>query len=193
MAAGNGIRVDVRGDFKAIDRDLRIMHPQIVRKAQVAAINNIARTIRTKAIKNVALASRLPDSGQFNGKKYFGRRTRTKGAKYNHLEATITMSLHPVAAGLLDPSISRTAGVSAAGHSWAPGFGGKIKMGRSKGKVSVWQRKGKASLPIKRLTVPISQHGKVLGTTGDRIMATKFKRTLERALATRLKKYAGTN
>ena len=184
MAAGNGIRVDVRGDFKSIDRDLNGPLQRIAKQAQSTAINKTATTIRSRGVKGIAKSARIVPQ------KLIRKRSRIFKASKWKLEAHIRIYTDPVPARAMKAKPVRKGGVKSSGkHFWPKGFAGTTRQGRNVGRLNFWQREGRESYPIKALRVPIGNKQGLLGRVGDRVMRSKFQKTLDHELQFRLKKY----
>ena len=188
MANRASVVMNVKGDINAIARDLKTLHPTVVRKAQYIAINKTLRAIRTRAIRGAVQKLQAPSSEGYDPKVFFSKRTRNKNARYWKLEGSTTMRLHPMAADLMQYATTPTMGALAGRWNWPKGFAGRP---RGTGKKRLFIRKGAKARPIKLITIPLDRFVPILAKVGNRVMASKFKAILEKELAIQLKKYAG--
>jgi len=186
-AVNGNVQMDVQGDMKEIVWDLRVLHPDLVRRAQVAAINKTARAIRGRTVKGIA------NSAGIKPQKLIRQRSRVSPAKFRRLRAIIRFYLDPMPAQAMKPKAPRGGGVTAASgtHVWPKGFKGTARAGRGKSKKSAWQRTGPRAYPIEKLKVPLEGKAPILAKVGNRLMVGRFKKTLDHELTYRLKKYAG--
>ena len=182
-----GVEVNIKADLRAIDLDLRVMHPKLVRAAQVSTINKIVTKIKGKAVTKIAKAAgRMP-------RRLLLQRSRRVKANKNTLTGKAIIFLQPMPAQAQDVTGTYEQGLRINEGRLVGAFRGTARRGKSQGKRSIWERIGGSQYPIKKTTTDIEQHGPLMGPAGDLVVSAQFKKILHKELARRLKKYAGTS
>lgn len=150
MARG-GLSVDVRGDVKAITKNLGQIPKKVIVPSANFAINRTAATINTRVVRNTTRDKRVPAKAV----KRSGA-IKLKKSNFKTLTATITTrtrNLNPVT--WLGARELKQGGVSArGGRKWPKAF---IAKGRGSNRDFVFERKGKPRLPIKAHKVRLDQ------------------------------------
>jgi len=183
MATG----VNLRGDMKAIIKDLGVIEKRIQPKAASQSLNRVATKIRTQGIRRIASETgvaqkfirRIYDNMGNVRKK---NRITISGATVSRLSAWIFFRTRSIPAILLDAKQNKK-GVKTKAKTY-PGAFINNAMGGGK---QVFKRKGKSRYPIEAKKIPIEKRGRViffeLTKKSGPIFRKEFDRNMKRLLA----------
>ena len=199
--------LSVRGDVKAVTRDLRRVSRVIVPRITSMALNRAIAKVRTKSIRDVAGAKAIPQSA-LRGKKAGVPGARRKQsprmiirgkATPNRLSVRILALVLPVLSSAIGKPRQRGTGASSGQHSFEGAFVARMRSGH----VGVFRRQrpgkkvgaGARGKPEARGALPIMEQSVSLEPDASRIVSRHvettgriaFNREFERLLAVRLR------
>jgi hypothetical protein len=152
------MHIDVRGDIKAIQKDLGRLQRRDVPRATAAALNRAQDQIITQTKRGIARATKLPP------KVVAGRlkKRRKASAKHNYLATEFEVRTQPVHAAKLKPRQLKRGGVRAGRFVFPEAFVVARYARRARG--FVLKRDGKAATPTTSMQIPIQPHGTQIAT-----------------------------
>lgn len=172
------MKLDVKGDMKAITRDLRKVERSIVPAATVSALNKTARQVRTASTREISRTKAITPQRLVRDRLQFVRATR------RFLVAAIVARLHGIAAAKLGIPRQSATGASVKRHTFPGAF---VAVMPSSGHRGIFKRVGKQRLPIREQRVSLQPEAsdiveRHVRTTG----AVAWVKNFERELAWRL-------
>jgi len=157
-----------------IKRDMTRLQRSVFPKAQMFAINKIANKTRTRAVRGISKSFRIKQ-------KLIRKRTKVYTTKRKSIVFRTFVNPMPVKA--LTPArgrlpVQKKGGIKVAGRKYPHAF---VAKGRKGG--NVFERKGKARLPIKVVTVPIQPRAtKIINTSAKRVASSDYGKELTRQI-----------
>ena len=159
-----------------------------VPRANASALNKSAQRVKTRSVQSISKQTRVPQK-DIRKRVAIGRAT----AKKQIAEVKSYVKPVPASALLTKAQIANKIGtgtnrqgVRAKGYQWKGAF---INRGRNDN-VHVFQRKGKARLPIEAVKIDIDKPARrIVKTVSRRVINSDYKRLLEQDLKFRLNKY----
>lgn len=145
--------------LKRTVRNLNAVSKNAVPRAESRAVNKIGRTSQTKAVRETAKKTKVPQ-------KLIRNKARMKKAKARHPEAELTFyraAIPAIKLGTIKTRLRRrrgkqggyqSAGLQVGRHKYPNGFVNRV---RSNGRWNVLSREGKARYPIKFEKVEIKK------------------------------------
>jgi len=193
------MHINVRGDVRAVTRDLTRLSASVVVPARTRALNRTAQQIRTRAVRAASKELNIKQ------KLIKGRLGKLRRASYQRESAVFYAYLPPMPARIIKTRVSRRNGWKHRQHHYDEAFAARVGDGRqftSTGGVGVFQRTRRARTAsgrdsrgrLRRGRLPITQVRVDVGPTiqrhtnryVDRWGALAFRRNFTRELKYRL-------
>ncbi len=188
--ASTEFKVDVRGDFRKVDLDLRVLHPRVIAQASADTMNIQISRIRGRARDSIASATQKIPA------RLIGKRMGQFRASRRWLKAGCMVRLQPMPVQALiypeKPSTDPGGGVTAGEAKFAGAWAGVYRKGKRKGKPNVFVGKRGSAKGIARALIMLAPYAPILPKVGERMRAQEFQGHWRNAVAMNLKKYAGT-
>jgi hypothetical protein len=169
------MKLDVKADIRAIQRDLKIMAP-VIQKSTVRALNRTIQHVQSQSVKAIANAIAAPQ-------KVIRQRAKIFKANAWQLSAKLSMNLFPIPIIKLKPKQTKR-GVTVARHAYPSAFIAPMPSGHT----GVFQRLGKKRLPIQEIKLTINPPADHLISQQFNQSSGYFKKTLEADLKWRLRR-----
>jgi hypothetical protein len=160
------MKLDVKADIRAIQRDLKAIAP-LVQKSTVRALSRTVQHVQSQSVKNIANAVSVPQ-------KVIRQRSKISKASPWQLSATLSMNLFPIPIIKLKPKQTKR-GVTVARHAYPSAFIAPMPSGH----MGVFQRLGKKRLPIQEIKLTINPPADHLISQQLNQSSRYFKKTLE--------------
>lgn len=173
------IGITVRGDIKAITRDLNHLQRRVVPAATLSAINKTGAKIRTQVVRQVAADSRVPQ-------KFVRRRIRLLRANRRQHSPTAVIDVWsmPILAWKLGKTRRYPGGIKARQFRFPNAFVARMRSGH----IGIFKRKGEKHLPIKEQTVSLINAQRTAEHLVQRIGLREFPRIFTADLRWRLRR-----
>ena len=183
------LKIDVRGDVKAILRDLNAIQRRHVPRATVRALNRTMSWVRTQAKRKLAAHLQIQAG-------VASKQMRITKAKLGYRSALLSLNTRPISAIRLKARETAT-GVRAGRHAFpgafiATGVGGHRHVFKRTGERRVMKagrRQGKVAEVIDAVKIPVEPMGTALvGTIVTERSGARFVQEFQRDLAYRLRR-----
>lgn len=169
------MKLDVKTDLRAIQRDLKVI-PPVIQKSTVRALNRTIQHVQSQSVKAIANAIAVP-------KKIIRQKAKIAKANRWQLSAKLSMNLLPIPAIKLHPRQTKR-GVNVAKQAYPSAFIAHMPSGHQ----GVFQRMGQKRLPIQEVKLAINPPAEHL--IGQQLNGSSayFKKELEADLKWRLRR-----
>ena len=171
---------DIQQQVQSLNRKIHRLATTETQRATSSALNKTAAKIKTQVIRPVAKETRVQA-------KYVRKRVYIRRSKARTQYVRITAYRRDITLQSINPRQLKK-GFSGAGRRYPDAFRAK---GRN-GKQQIFQRKGKARLPVDVVRIPIAATvDRVVPKVAERLLRQEYPRLLRRDLEYRAKRLAG--
>ena len=137
------MKLDVKTDMRAIQRDLKAI-PPVIQKSTVSALNRTIQHVQSQSVKAIANAVAVPQ-------KIIRQKAKLTKANGWQLSAKLSMNLLPIPAIKLKPKQNKR-GINVAKQAYPSAFIASMPSGHQ----GVFQRLGQKRLPIQEVKLAIN-------------------------------------